>query len=38
LTIDTSSRSVADATDEIERMLTRSGILFDELGDFAANI
>jgi bifunctional enzyme CysN/CysC len=38
LTIDTSSRSVADATDEIERMLTKSGILFDELGDFAANI
>jgi len=38
LTIDTSNRSVADATDEIERMLTRTGIVFDELTDLAANI
>ena len=38
LTIDTSTRSVADATDEIERMLAKSGILFDELVDLAANI
>src|SRR6478735_5946544 len=38
LTIDTSMRSVPDATDEIERMLARSGILFDELVDLAANI
>ncbi len=38
LTIDTSRRSVPDATDEIERMLTRTGILFDELVDLAANI
>jgi bifunctional enzyme CysN/CysC len=38
LKIDTSSRSVADATNEIERMLTKSGILLDEVGDFAANI
>ena len=38
LTIDTSARSVADATDEIERMLARSGILFDELVDLATNI
>ena len=38
LTIDTSVRSVADATDEIEQMLARSGILFDELTDLAANI
>jgi len=38
LTIDTSSRAVADATDEIERMLAQSGILFDELVDLAANI
>jgi len=38
LTIDTSVRSVADATDEIERMLAESGILFDELVDLAANI
>jgi bifunctional enzyme CysN/CysC len=38
LTIDTSSRSVADATDAIERMLAESGILFEELVDLAANI
>jgi bifunctional enzyme CysN/CysC len=38
LTIDTSARSVADATDEIERMLAESGILFSELVDLAANI
>jgi bifunctional enzyme CysN/CysC len=38
LTIDTSICSVADATDKIERMLAQSGILFDELVDFAANI
>jgi bifunctional enzyme CysN/CysC len=38
LTIDTSARSVADATDEIERMLAESGILFAELVDLAANI
>ena len=38
LTIDTSMRSVAEATDEIERMLARTGILFDELVDLAANI
>jgi bifunctional enzyme CysN/CysC len=38
LTIDTSARSVSDATDEIERMLASSGILFDELVDLAANI
>jgi len=38
LTIDTSTRPVTDATDEIERMLARSGILFDELVDLAANI
>src|SRR3954465_316034 len=38
LTIDTSVRSVSDATDEIERMLARTGILFDELVDLAANI
>jgi bifunctional enzyme CysN/CysC len=38
LTIDTSTRSVGDATDEIERMLAESGILFDELVDLAANI
>jgi bifunctional enzyme CysN/CysC len=38
LTIDTSNRSIPDATNEIERLLTKSGILFDEVGDFAANI
>jgi bifunctional enzyme CysN/CysC len=38
LTVDTSARSVADATDEIERMLAKTGILFDELVDLAANI
>jgi bifunctional enzyme CysN/CysC len=38
LTIDTSTRSVSDATDEIERMLAKAGILFDELVDLAANI
>src|SRR6266404_953622 len=38
LTIDTSTRSVADATDAIERMLAETGILFDELVDLAANI
>jgi bifunctional enzyme CysN/CysC len=38
LTIDTSTRPVAEATDEIERMLARTGILFDELVDLAANI
>ncbi|MBS0530171.1 MAG: adenylyl-sulfate kinase [Proteobacteria bacterium] len=38
LTIDTSTRSVGDAADEIERMLIKTGILFDELTDLAANI
>jgi len=38
LTIDTSNRSIADATDDIERMLADSGILFYELVDLAANI
>jgi bifunctional enzyme CysN/CysC len=38
LTLDTSARSVADAADEIERMLGSTGILFDELVDLAANI
>ncbi|SDT41099.1 adenylyl-sulfate kinase [Bradyrhizobium canariense] len=38
LTIDTSTRSVAEATDAIEQMLTKSGILFDEPVDLAANI
>lgn len=38
LTIDTSTRPVPAAIDEIELMLSRSGLLFDELVDLAANI
>lgn len=38
LTIDTSTRSVADAADEIERLLANTGVLFGELDDVAANI
>lgn len=38
LVLDTSDRSVGDAADEIERMLARTGVLFDELADLAANI
>jgi bifunctional enzyme CysN/CysC len=38
LTLDTSTGSVSDATDEIEKMLTRTGVLFDEVVDLAANI
>ncbi len=38
LTLDTSSLSVGDATDEIERMLAISGVLLAELVDLAANI
>jgi bifunctional enzyme CysN/CysC len=38
LKIDTSTRSVADGTDAIEQMLARTGILFDEPADLAANI
>jgi bifunctional enzyme CysN/CysC len=38
LTIDTSTRPVSDATDEIERMLEKTGVLFDEPFDLAANI
>ncbi|MCA6124911.1 adenylyl-sulfate kinase [Bradyrhizobium sp. WSM 1704] len=38
LTIDTSIRSVAEATEEIEQMLAKTGVLFDELTDLAANI
>ena len=38
LTLDTSTRSVSEAIEEIERMLSRSGVLFDELVDLAANI
>jgi bifunctional enzyme CysN/CysC len=38
LVIDTSRRPLTEATDEIERMLADTGILFDELTDLAANI
>jgi bifunctional enzyme CysN/CysC len=38
LTIDISARTVAEATDEIEQMLTKSGILLDDPVDLAANI
>ena len=38
LRIDTSTRSVTDATDAMEKMLAETGILFDELVDLAANI
>jgi len=38
LTIDTSSRPVTETTDEIEQMLTKTGVLFDELVDLGANI
>ena len=38
LVIDTSRRPLTDATDEIERMLADTGVLFDELTDLAANI
>ena len=38
LTLDTSRRSVSEATDEIEQMLANTGILLGELVDLAANI
>ena len=38
LTLDTSIRSVSDATEAIEQMLIKTGILLEELVDLAANI
>ena len=38
LVLDTSTRPVAESTEAIERMLARTGVLFDELTDLAANI
>ncbi len=38
LVLDTSNRSVPDATEAIERMLAKTGVLFDDLVDLAANI
>jgi bifunctional enzyme CysN/CysC len=38
LVLDTGTKSVADATDGIERMLASCGVLFEDLADLAANI
>ncbi|MBR1222062.1 adenylyl-sulfate kinase [Bradyrhizobium sp. U87765 SZCCT0131] len=38
LVVDTTDRSIGDAAEDIERLLTRTGILFGELADIAANI
>ncbi|MBB5052573.1 bifunctional enzyme CysN/CysC [Afipia massiliensis] len=38
LTIDTSTRSVTEGADEIERLLANTGVLFGDLDDLAANI
>ena len=38
LVIDTSTRPLSDSADEMERMLSRTGILFDEMIDLGANI
>jgi bifunctional enzyme CysN/CysC len=38
LSLDTSTRSVVAATDEIEEMLAKTGVLFDELADLVAHI
>ncbi len=38
LVIDTSTRSVADGAEAIERLLAETGVLFSELDDLAANI
>ena len=38
LTIDTSTRSVADGAEAIERLLAETGVLFGDLDDLAANI
>ena len=38
LVIDTGARSIADAANDIERLLIRSGVLFDDIADLAANI
>jgi bifunctional enzyme CysN/CysC len=38
LVIDTDGRTVAEATDQIERLLASSGVLFDDIADLAANI
>jgi bifunctional enzyme CysN/CysC len=38
LVLDTGVKSIAEAAGEIERMLLRSGVLFEDLADLAANI
>jgi len=38
LVLDTGAKTIADATDEIERMLAHRGVLFEDLADLAANI
>jgi bifunctional enzyme CysN/CysC len=38
LAIDTAGRTVVEATDEIERLLAKTGVLFDDIADLAANI
>ncbi len=38
LVIDTSTRPVAEATDDIERLLLRTSVLFDDIADLGANI
>ncbi|MGY4305832.1 bifunctional enzyme CysN/CysC [Bradyrhizobium sp. USDA 4369] len=38
LVIDTATRGIADATDELEALLSRTGVLFDDIADLGANI
>ncbi len=38
LVIDTATRGIADATDELESLLSKTGVLFDDIADLGANI
>ncbi|MGC2779621.1 MAG: adenylyl-sulfate kinase, partial [Bradyrhizobium sp.] len=38
LVIDTATLPVAEATDEIERLLSATSVLFDDIADLGANI
>jgi bifunctional enzyme CysN/CysC len=38
LTLDTSTRPIVESTDEIERLLLKRGVLFDDIVDLGANI
>src|SRR5207244_627875 len=38
LVIDTAGRTVVEAADEIERLLAKTNVLFDDIADLAANI